>query len=53
MHLPQLPEDEDETTERSRIPTSAKLLIAALFVVIALVVALHLTGVIGGSQLHG
>ena len=53
MRLPQLPEDNDDTTERPPVPTSAKLLICALILVIALVVVLHLTGVLGGSQLHG
>jgi hypothetical protein len=53
VHLPPLPDDEHDSTERAHFPTSAKLLICTLVLVIALVVVLHLTGVLGGSQLHG
>lgn len=53
MDLPESPEDERETTERAPMSRSAKWTFAGLVVVLALMIVLHLSGVIGGSQLHG
>ena len=53
MDLPNLPEDENETTQRTPMSTAAKLTIATVVVLVLLMVVLHLTGVVGGSQLHG
>lgn len=52
MDLPPLPEIDDETEETPGIALAAKLMIAAGVAVVALLVVLHLTGVLGGSQLH-
>ncbi len=53
MDLPTSPEDENKTTERAPMSRAAKWAIAGFAVVLALMIVLHLTGVIGGSQLHG
>ena len=53
MDLPKSPEDENETTERTPMSVGAKSMIAAVVVLLALIIVLPLTGVIGGSELHG
>lgn len=53
MDLPKSPQDENETTERAAISRTAKWTIAGFVVVLALMIVLHLSGVTGGSRLHG
>lgn len=52
MDLPKSPEDQNEVTERAPMSRAAKWMIAGLVVVLALMIVLHLSGVIGGSELH-
>jgi hypothetical protein len=53
MDLPKLPEDENESTERTPMSRGAKWMIAAVVLLVALMIVLHLSGVLGRSQLHG
>ena len=53
MDLPKSPEAENEATERTPMSAAAKWMIAAVAALLALIIVLHLTGVIGGSELHG
>lgn len=52
MDLPPSPEGDDETEGTPSMPLAAKLMIVAGVAALALLVVLHLTGVVGGSQLH-
>lgn len=47
MDLPNLPEDQSETPDPTPIAPRTKLLITLGVIVLALIVVLHLTGVVG------
>jgi hypothetical protein len=47
MELPHHPEDDTETSAKAPMTGRAKVIIAVIVVLVALVVVLHLTGVIG------
>ena len=53
MDLPKPPEDENEATARTPMSATAKWMIVAVVALLALIIVLHLTGMIGGSELHG
>lgn len=51
MDLPNLPEDESEGRARAPMMLRTKLVIALGLIALLLIVVLHLTGVIGESQM--
>ena len=50
--LPRLPEDESERSDRPRVSAGLVIGIVVAFLVVALMVVLHLSGVLS-SDLHG